>query len=110
MIEQDAFHPGCTEEFSELCALSTCGALTAQEHDRLQSHLKHCAGCRELLGQYRDLIERGLPLIASQQSSPQSASVSSWNAREAKNLLLARMDMDEDLAPIESIAPRAFLH
>lgn len=44
---------GCSEEFAELCALSTAGELTVAEEERLEAHVAVCADCALLLNQYR---------------------------------------------------------
>ena len=36
------------DEFVELCALSTSGELSAEEHKRLAEHLAVCPSCREI--------------------------------------------------------------
>src|SRR6267154_953213 len=49
----------CSEEFAELCALSTTGALTTDEQLRLNRHLSGCRACRDLLADYRGLAVEG---------------------------------------------------
>ncbi len=92
-MSEYGFHPGCTEEFSELCALSTTGSLTPRERSRFESHLSQCAQCRELVSQYRSLIEHGLPQIAPQALPSRSADHDfSWDIGQAKVSLLSQLD------------------
>lgn len=115
MIEREALHPGCTEEFSRLCALSTTDSLTARERSRFESHIRHCGLCRELVREYEDLVAQGLPLIASQIFPGQPADTGpSWNIQEAKTSLLSRLETHpagsdrRDLPMATEVSPKFF--
>ncbi len=51
------------EEFRQLCALATCGGLTAEEQERLETHLVQCDGCRRALREYDRVARIGMPWL-----------------------------------------------
>jgi hypothetical protein len=53
------------DEFLELCALSTSGELTGDEHEKLDAHLVHCAECRQALKEFEAVVDVGVPLLSS---------------------------------------------
>jgi hypothetical protein len=53
------------DEFLELCALSTSGDLTGEEHDKLKGHLAQCAECRQALKEFEAAVDAGVPLLSS---------------------------------------------
>ena len=53
------------DEFLELCALSTSGELTVDEHGKLNAHLVHCAECRQALKEFEAAVDVGVPLLSS---------------------------------------------
>ena len=53
------------DEFLELCALSTSGELTGEEHEKLNAHLVHCAECRQALKEFEAAVDVGVPLLSS---------------------------------------------
>jgi Anti-sigma-K factor rskA len=62
---QEEINYGCSEEFSELCALSTSNSLSAREDEQLEAHVAVCAQCALLLNQYRMLASAGMAKIAA---------------------------------------------
>lgn len=54
------------DEFLELCALSTSGDLTEEEHKKLEAHLAGCAECRQALQEFEAAVDVGMPLLSSQ--------------------------------------------
>jgi hypothetical protein len=52
------------EEFRQLCALATSGGLTAEEQERLETHLMECDGCRRALREYDRVARIGMPSLA----------------------------------------------
>lgn len=58
------------EEFLELCAVSTSGELSEEERKRLQDHLVTCADCRQALREFEAVADIGVPLLASELSTP----------------------------------------
>jgi len=59
---------GCSEEFAELCALSTSASLSSSEEDRLEAHVAVCAQCALLLNQYRTLASDGMATLAAMRA------------------------------------------
>ena len=60
------FPAGCSEEFAELCALSTSGELNAQESERLREHVAICDACAMLLREYTSLAQVGMVELAAE--------------------------------------------
>jgi len=56
---------GQHEEFLELCALSATEGLSQDELRKLSGHLSGCATCRNALKEFEDVVERGVPALAS---------------------------------------------
>jgi hypothetical protein len=52
------------EEFRQLCAIATSGCLTAEEQERLETHLVQCDGCRKALREYDRVARMGIPSLA----------------------------------------------
>jgi Anti-sigma-K factor rskA/Putative zinc-finger len=61
------------DEFLELCALSTSGELTEEEHRKLQLHLAECADCRQALQEFEAVVDVGIPLLSSKLGRERSA-------------------------------------
>ncbi|MFZ3380017.1 MAG: hypothetical protein WA193_10350 [Candidatus Acidiferrales bacterium] len=53
------------DEFVELCALSTSGDLTDEEQNKLRVHLAACGQCRDALMEFHVLVDKAIPLLAS---------------------------------------------
>lgn len=53
------------DEFVELCALSTSGDLSGEEQNKLDVHLAVCRQCRDALKEFHVLVEKAIPLLAS---------------------------------------------
>lgn len=74
------------EDFLELCALSTSGALTGEEQARLEGHLSVCLECSAALRDYQKVVGIGIPslapeLISGSVPAGASASVESTKRR-----------------------------
>src|SRR5690348_1621555 len=54
------------EEFLELCAVSTTGELSEDEHAALKQHLAVCAECRQLLSEFEAAAGVAAPLLSSE--------------------------------------------
>src|SRR6266851_4869939 len=66
-MSNDIQYPaGCSEEFAELCALSTSGELNAQESERLREHVAICDACAMLLREYTSLAQVGMVELAAE--------------------------------------------
>ena len=57
---------GCSEEFAELCALSTSGELSAEEVAALDEHVTGCASCAALLREYTSLAHVAMAKLAAE--------------------------------------------
>src|SRR5580658_3452157 len=65
-MNNDTEYPnGCSEEFAELCALSTSGELSAEELVVLDEHIASCAPCAALLKEYTSLATVGMAKLAA---------------------------------------------
>lgn len=82
------------DEWLELCALAGIGELSADERERLRSHLADCARCRSVMSEYRMVARNGMPLLADNfgPSDDELIAPSAWNAGEAKRRLFAKLD------------------
>jgi hypothetical protein len=60
---------GCSEEFAELCAISTSGELSAEEWVTLNQHIAGCAPCATLLREYANLSYVGMTKLAAEHAA-----------------------------------------
>jgi hypothetical protein len=65
MTIDTGYSTGCNEEFTELCALSTTGELSAEEIAALNEHVAGCDRCMALLREYEGLIHVGMTKLAA---------------------------------------------
>jgi hypothetical protein len=86
---------GCTEEFAELCALSTTGALTREECASLRKHVTTCAQCAKLLTEYQALAAEGMPKLGAELDAGARPSEleANWPHEEAKQQLLGKLSV-----------------
>jgi len=82
-------------EFLELCAVSTSGQLTQEEHKRLEEHLAVCESCRETIQQYQTVASRTIPLIAAGEASEDLEEGPDWSEEQAEKALLRRLAQEE---------------
>jgi hypothetical protein len=54
------------DEFLELCAVSTSGDLTEEEHKKLEAHLAGCIECSQALQEFEAAVKVAMPLLSSQ--------------------------------------------
>ena len=90
------------DEFLELCAVSTSGQLTEEEHKRLQEHLAVCQPCREVLRQYEAVVAQAIPAIAANEEpdNPDNAeSGPPWSQEEAEKAFFKRLAQGEKRDP-----------
>lgn len=82
---------GCSERYTELCALFTAGALSDEEAAELREHLPRCPSCRTTLAEYEAFIAAGLSQVAAELTDPDelAASVPAWSRSQVKEQLLA---------------------
>jgi hypothetical protein len=93
------------ERFTELAAAATFGALTTEESEELEYHLRACEQCRSVFREYQILANDGFPLLA--RSYEHSEEIGRWNAgrfneRAARRRLLSTV---EKLGKLNSSAP-----
>ncbi len=65
MTIEAGYSNGCSEEFAELCALSTTGELSAEELATLNEHVAGCHRCATLMREYAGLIQGGIAKLAA---------------------------------------------
>ena len=84
------------DEFLELCAASTTGELSDDEHKRLQQHLAVCASCREALRQYESIVSNVIPAIAASEEPENIPSApGDWSREKAEKALFDRLAREE---------------
>lgn len=88
---QDEINFGCTEDFAELCALSTSGCLSIDEEGRLEAHVAVCAPCALLLNQYRALASAGMAMIAAERATDKTPEEKLQNAGHLKAKLFSTL-------------------
>ena len=69
MNNEAEFQNGCSEEFAELCALSTCGELSSEEMAMLEEHVAGCVLCAALLREYTSLAHVGMAKLAAERET-----------------------------------------
>jgi anti-sigma factor RsiW len=84
------------EEFLELCAVSTSGDLSDEEHKKLHDHLAGCPECRETLKEFEAVADVGVPLLSYElapilSSDPNAAPT---ETRETATARRARIDSE----------------
>lgn len=84
------------EEFLELCALSTTGALSAEEQKRLQEHLEVCSDCREAIKQFETVVDRAVPALASALAGEAPTEDPSFCQEAAEESFLKRLSDEQE--------------
>jgi len=87
----------CTEEFAELCALATTGALTLEEYARLEKHVAGCPKCRQILAEYQAVASEGMAKLGAEMGPGDAPSEldTSWEHAEARSQLLGQLRAGE---------------
>jgi hypothetical protein len=80
----------CSEEFAELCALSTTGALTTEERALLDVHLASCERCRAVLADYKSLTSDGMAKLAGVITDEWVDAQYVWAQPDAKSRILRK--------------------
>ena len=91
-------------EWLELCALATSGALEHSDAERLRVHLRSCPQCRAALMEFGDISREAMPLVADEyidldDEDQEPADAPAWDVAAAKHKLLAALDQPQP-API----------
>ncbi|HEY9713777.1 MAG TPA: hypothetical protein V6C72_09920, partial [Chroococcales cyanobacterium] len=84
------FIAGCSEEFAELCALSTSGELNAEEMETLERHVSGCAPCRALLQEYSSLASIGMAKLAAAHK-PEAEPVPGYYDMQAEDRFISAL-------------------
>jgi hypothetical protein len=92
------------DQFLALCALSTSGELTEEEHKRLQEHLAACPSCREAKKQYDAVVSNAIPALAPEPESVEPDP--SWSQEQAEAALFQRLTLEEKLGTFRGWADR----
>jgi hypothetical protein len=74
------------QEFEELCAMATAGALKPEELERLYAHLNQCPECSEIFAQYRSIATDGMDFLAGHFAVPKQ--IDAFDESEALERLM----------------------
>jgi hypothetical protein len=88
------------DEFLELCAVSTSGELTEEEQKRLEDHLAVCSPCRQVLQQYRSVVDQVIPSIVASEEPATVERDSSGSQNRAEKALFDRLAQQEKLQAV----------
>ena len=83
------------DEFLELCAVSTSGQLTQEEHKKLEEHLAVCATCREAIRQYEAVVTHAIPTVAAGEAPQDLEPGPGWSQHRAEAALFDRLAREE---------------
>jgi hypothetical protein len=83
------------EEFLKLCALSTSGALSAEEQKKLREHLQSCSACREAMKQFEAVVDHGIPALGSELAGETPAEDPSFSIDGAEKLFFKRLSEED---------------
>jgi len=89
-MNNDTEYPnGCSEEFAELCVLSTSGELSAEELAVLDEHIACCAPCAALLKEYTSLATVGMAKLAADRDQEIEIPIGYNSARAEERFITA---------------------
>jgi hypothetical protein len=82
---------GCNERYTELCALSTAGALGETELHELLSHVSHCPQCAQALAEFEAFASAGMAKLVAELADPDEllATTPAWSRAKVKENVLA---------------------
>ena len=84
------------EEYLELAAASTAGELNAEEEQKLEEHLAVCASCRWAKREFELAVQKAVPALADDLSSPSEEPGSAWSVEQAEAAFFKRLEADRD--------------
>ena len=105
MINQKDNPSGCSEEFAELCALSTSGELNAEELTMLDKHVASCGHCAALLHEYASLAHVGMAKLAADRETELEAPFG-YNETKAEGRFVMALEASRSSWLSRSIARR----
>ena len=85
---------GPHDEFLELCALSTSGQLSKEEHARLKKHLSICASCSETLREYESIVDEAIPSLAPEELEGVPPGPG-WSQAKAEEAFFERLEREK---------------
>jgi hypothetical protein len=83
------------ENYLELSAASTAGELGAEEEQKLQEHLAVCASCRRAKREYESAVQRAIPALADDVSSPSEEPDPAWSVEQAEAAFFQRLETEQ---------------
>lgn len=89
-------NPGEHQRYGELAAAATCGTITAEEREALESHLQVCEECRTIFREYQILTNEGFALLAPGYEHREESG--RWNEAAARRRLLASAEEPEEVS------------
>lgn len=98
MTNEHQIRQGCSDEYAELCALSTSGELSAEEYAALEQHVAMCAPCAALLAEYTSLVAVAMPKLAPESVEGEVA----YQPRKIEAQLLAALHQEAEAAPVRA--------
>lgn len=87
------------EEYLEFCAASTAGELSAGEEQQLKEHLIVCASCRRAKHEFELTVQRAVPVLADDLSSPSEESDPAWSVEQAEAAFFQRLESEQHTVP-----------
>ena len=102
----DEINFACSDEFAELCALSTAGVLSVSEEARLEAHVVACSQCALVLNQYRVVASNGMAMIAAGRVNGGNSEATLGDAAELKRKLIASLTPPQDSQTTHHVACR----
>lgn len=87
------------EKYLELCAASTAGELNAEEEQKLVEHLAVCASCRRAKHEYESAIQKAIPALADDLSSPSEEPDAAWSIEQAETAFFKQLETNQTTGP-----------
>src|SRR5689334_12768574 len=78
----------------DVCLEYLTGELPKEAKASFDGHLGECAGCRQRVEQYREILRDGLPSIAEELIGDVSIDPSPWSMKEVEERLYAAVEKE----------------
>ncbi len=82
----------------DVCLEYLTGELSEEQKASFDGHLGECAGCRQRVEQYREILRDGLPSIAEELIGDMSIDPAPWSAKEAEKRLYAAIEKEASVS------------